>query len=371
MTSIPENSSSGGYDWSAFRAEMPVTRRWAYFDHAAVAPLSGPARQSLVQWSEDATTNGDAFYPPWMEQIEETRRRAARLIGAEPDEIALIPNTTAGINLVAEGFPWEPGDNVVVPDNEFPSNQYPWIQLAGRGVQTRRVATVAGRIPLESLAAACDRRTRIVSASWVAYSSGWRHDLDRLAEMVHSRGALLFLDAIQGLGVFPLDVGCTPVDFLAADGHKWLLGPEGAGVFFLRREHLSRLRPLGIELDVKKTAERYEGGSSNVAGLLALGASLGLLERFGQEAISRRVLEVTDLCCRRLEEHGAVVLSDRAPPHGSGIVVFELPGRDPVAVRRQCLQREVVLSCRAGRLRISPHAYNDPSDVDRLIEALA
>lgn len=363
---------------------MPVAQRWAYFDHAAVAPLSGPAQRALAQWAEDATANGDAFYPGWMHRIEETRQRAARLIGARLEEIALVPNTTAGISLVAEGFPWEPGDNVVVPDNEFPSNQYPWMNLAARGVQTRRVPTEAGRVPLERLAAACDHRTRIVSVSWVAYSSGWRHDLDRLAEMVHGHGALLFLDAIQGLGVFPLDVGRTPVDFLAADGHKWLLGPEGAGIFFLRREHLERLRPLGVgwnsvvhahdfnrvELTIKQTAERYEGGSSNVAGLLALGASLELLGRFGSEAIARRVLETTDLACRRLEEIGAQIQSDRGEPHASGIVVFQLPGRDPEAVRRQCLERQVVLSCRAGRLRISPHAYNDPSDVDRLIESL-
>jgi selenocysteine lyase/cysteine desulfurase len=371
-------------DWSRFRAEMPVTRRWAYFDHAAVAPLSGPAQRALVQWSEDAVANGDAFYPPWMQQIEETRRRAAAMIHAQPEEIALILNTTAGVNLVAEGFPWRRGDNVVVPDNEFPTNQYPWMNLQDRGVETRRVRTEGGRVPLEILADACDERTRIVAVSWVAFSSGWRQDLDRLAEMVHRRGALLFLDAIQGLGVFPLDVRQTPVDFLAADGHKWLLGPEGAGVFFIRREHLGRLRPVGvgwnsvvgnhdfnrIEFTLKDSAERYEGGSVNVACLTALGASLDLLNRFGPEAISRRVLEITDLACRRLGEVGAVVDSDRSEGHKSGIVVFQMPGRDPDAIRRQCLQREVVLSCRAGRLRISPHAYNDASDVDRLIESL-
>ena len=380
-----DNLGSQPLDWTRFRAEMPVARRWAYFDHAAVAPLSGPAQRALVQWSEDAAANGDAFYPPWMQRVEETRQRAAAMIHAQPEEIALILNTTAGVNLVAEGFPWQPGDNVVIPDNEFPTNQYPWLNLQDRGVETRRVRTEGGRVPLEDLADACDRRTRIVAVSWVAYSSGWRQDLDRLAEMVHRRGALLFLDAIQGLGVFPLDVGRTPVDFLAADGHKWLLGPEGAGVFFIRREHLGRLRPVGvgwnsvagahdfhrIDFTLKDSAERYEGGSVNVACLTALGASLELLNRFGPEAISRRVLEITDLACSRLAEIGAVIDSDRSEAHKSGIVAFQLPGRDPDALRRQCLQREVVLSCRAGRLRISPHAYNDASDVDRLIQSLS
>jgi selenocysteine lyase/cysteine desulfurase len=363
---------------------MPIARQWAYFDHAAVAPLSGPAHAALTQWAEDATANGSAHYPRWSQGVEHTRTLAAKMIGAMPEEIALVGNTTAGINLVAEGFSWQKGDNVVIRADEFPSNQYPWLHLADRGVETRRIPTDGGKLDLDRLAAACDSRTRMVSLSWVAYSNGWRHDLDRLVELVHGRGALLFLDAIQGLGVFPLDVRQTPVDFLAADGHKWMLGPEGAGIFFTRREHLSRLRPVGvgwnsvrnehdfsrIELVFKDTAARYEGGSQNVAGLLALAASLELLNGIGMAAISERVLEISDLACRRLEEIGAIIHSDRSPSHRSGIVSFELPGRDPLELRRQCFEQKVILSCRAGRLRISPHAYNNAEDVERLITAL-
>lgn len=381
---MAEPSTIATGDWADFRRQMPVAGQWAYFDHAAVAPMSGPAYAALAQWAEDATLNGSANYPAWSRRIEHLRTLAARMIGALAEEIALVSNTTAGINLVAEGFPWKPGDNIVTRADEFPSNQYPWLHLADRGVETRRVPTDGGRLSLEQLAAACDDRTRIVSVSWVAFASGWRNDLDRLAEMVHKRGALLFLDAIQGLGVFPLDVRHTPVDFLAADGHKWLLGPEGAGLFFTRREHLNLLRPVGvgwssvrndmdfshIELVFKDTAARYEGGSQNVAGLSALEASLELLGRFGMPAISRRVLEITNLACQRLAEIGAVILSDRTEPHRSGIVSFELPGRDPQALRQQCFERKVALSCRAGRLRISPHCYNNAEDVERLIEAL-
>ena len=363
---------------------MPVARRWAYLDHAAVAPLTGPARSALTEWADDATYNGATRYSAWMQRIDQLRGLAARMIAAEPQEIALIRNTTEGISLVAEGYPWRPGDNVVVRADEFPSNQYPWMNLAARGVETRRIPVRGDETDLDRLASACDGRTRIVSVSWVTYTNGWRHDLNRLAEMTHNCGALLFLDAIQGLGAFPLDVKKTPVDFLAADGHKWLLGPEGAGIFFTRREHLGLLRPLGvgwnsvvhahdftrIELVVKDMAERYEGGSPNTAGLIGLGASLELLSRFGIEAIARRVLEITDLACRRLEQIGAVVRSDRRDAFKSGIMAFELPGRDPQALRQRCLDQDVVLSCRGGRLRISPHAYNDDSDVDRLIQAL-
>lgn len=371
-------------DWDAFRRQMPVTDKWAYFDHAAVAPLPAPARAALADWAQDATENGYVSGHRWGRQVEALRGLSARLIGADTDEIALVRNTTEGINLVAEGFPWRAGDNCVTLADEFPSNQYPWMHLADRGVETRRVPTKEGQVDLDRLNAACDQRTRIVAVSWVGYSSGWRHDVGALAEIAHRHGALLFLDAIQALGVFALDVRQSPVDFLAADGHKWLLGPEGAGIFFTRREHLGLLRPLGIgwnsvvhahdfsriELNLKDSAARYEGGSPNTAGMLALGASMKLLAEFGPPKLAQRVLELTDSACLRLAEIGARVVSDRSPEHKSGIVTFELPGRDPQAVRQSCLEQGVVLSCRAGRLRISPHAYNNDADLDRLIDAL-
>ncbi len=369
----------------AFRGEMPVSNRWAYFDHAAVAPISRVAREAIDQWAHDSAENGDANYPDWMACINRLRLLAASTIGAEPSEIALLGNTTAGINLVAEGFPWKAGDNVVTRTDEFPSNQYPWLNLHHRGVEVRRLPIEPdGSLDLSRLADACDDRTRIVTLSWVAYSNGWRHDLDRIARLVHESGALLFVDAIQGLGVFPLDVRQTPVDFLAADGHKWMLGPEGAALFYCRREHLDLLRPLGvgwnsvvnehdfgrIELMLKPTAERYEGGSANCAGLIGLGASLEMLSSFGFEAIAARVLAITDLACERLATAGAQVISNREAEHRSGIVTFALPGADHQQVRQHCLDQDIVLSCRGGGLRISPHAYNNETDLDRLMEAI-
>jgi selenocysteine lyase/cysteine desulfurase len=379
-----ETAASSAIDWAEFRRQMPVAKRWAYLDHAAVAPLSGGAMEALSRWARDAGENGSANYPAWNKQIADLRRLSAAMISAELEEIAFVENTTAGVNFVAEGFPWQPGDNVVTREDEFPANQYPWLHLADWGVETRRIPLDRGRLSLDRLAEAIDGRTRIVTLSWVAFSNGWRHELDEIVKLVHDRGALVFLDAIQGLGVFPLDVKKTPIDFLAADGHKWLLGPEGAGVFYIRREHLKLLRPVGvgwnsvknehdfhkIVYDLKDNAERYEGGSQNVAGLLALRASLELLARFPVEAIARRVFEITDYACRRLESIGAVVLSDRSEEHKSGIVSFEFPGRDPNEIRRQCFAKEIILSCRANRLRISPHAYNDESDIDRMIEAM-
>jgi selenocysteine lyase/cysteine desulfurase len=229
----------------------------------------------------------------------------------------------------------------------------------------------------------------MVSISWIGFATGYRHDVKRVAALAHERGALFFLDAIQGVGAFPLDVNELGIDFLAADGHKWMLGPEGAGISYIRREHLSKLRPLGIgwhsvrpgqdythiELDLRNTAARYEGGSQNNAGFLALGASLKLLTEFGIENVAAAILDITERACERLTQIGATIVSDRRSGYRggeqrSGIVAFELPGRDMLAVKRHAMAQKVILSFRAGRLRISPHAYNNDEDLDRLVEAL-
>ena len=374
--------------WQRFRCLMPVSEKWAYFDNAAVAPLPSPTRDVVQNWLNEACLEGDTVWPEWAAGIEKTRQLAAKLIGAEPHEIALITNTTTGIGAVAEGFPWKKGDNIVTLANEFPSNLYPWMNLASRGVTAKRVPVESGKVDFDRLLAACDARTRMIAVSWVGYASGWRINVAELVRMAHERDILVCLDAIQGLGVFPLDVCDTGVDFVAADGHKWMLGPEGAGILYIRRQHLNLLRPLGvgwnsvahqydfsrIELNLRDSAARYEGGSQNMVGLLALGASLDMLASFGltsrQSPIAEQVLSITDLACERLTEIGASVLSHRELNHSSGIVSFELPGRDPMEARRRCLDAGVVVSCRDGRLRISAHAYANSDDVDRLIEAL-
>ena len=233
------------------------------------------------------------------------------MIGAAPEEVALVPNTTAGINLVAEGFPWREGDNVVTLANEFPSNQYPWMNLAGRGVETRRVPVEDGRVDLDRLAAACDWRTRIMSVSWVGYSWGWRMDLEALVALAHDRGALVFLDAIQGLGVFrstSIALGSTSWRPMGTNG-CWVRKARGC---FCPPRALALLRPLSvgwnsvvqahdfgrIELNLRPDASRYEGGSRNMVGHLALGASLDLLASLGlgsdQSPLAERVLTLTD-----------------------------------------------------------------------------
>ncbi|MCH7988262.1 MAG: aminotransferase class V-fold PLP-dependent enzyme [Planctomycetes bacterium] len=370
--------------WEEFRRNMPVAQQWAYFDHAAVAPLSGPARAAIDDWTTDVALDGGVNWNRWRQEVEEARKLGAEMIGASPSEIAVVHNTTEGINLVAEGYPWKAGDNVVVPECEFPSNLYPWMNLRSRGVDVRQVPVEDERLDLNRLDEMCDGRTRIVAVSWVGYAGGWRNDVAALAEIAHQNDALLCLDAIQGLGVLPLNVSETPVDFLAADGHKWLLSPEGAGLFYIRKEHLDLLRPIGVGwnsvkhagdfantlFELKQSTDRYEGGSYNMAGIAGLAAGLRFLMQFGIEQMAERLLEITDELCERLLQLGAEISSCREGNRRSGIVSFQLPEQDPQQVRLRCKQAGVIVNCRSGRLRVSPHVYCNDEDIDRLIAAL-
>jgi selenocysteine lyase/cysteine desulfurase len=370
-------------DWTKFREHFPVTRRWAYFDHAAVAPLSAPARTALVEWAYDATANGVAAWPVWQRRVAQTRERAGRLLNADPADVAFIKNTSEGISFVAEGLDWQPGDNVVTAADEYPSNLYPWMNLRHRGVEVRRVPSSDGRILVDDLASAIDARTRLLSLSFVEYGTGFRNDLQAVGGLCRDRGVYFFVDAIQGLGVFPLDVHQVPVDFLAADGHKWLLGPEGAGLLYVRRELVERLHAVEvgwhsvvhdhdfskIELELKPHAGRWESGTLNVGGIAALGASLALLLDAGAAEVSGRILELTDHLCERAQSAGYGIFSSRQRGEASGIV--SLTGvAEPAAAVRRCRDAGVIVNHRAGRLRVSPHVYNSFDEIDHLIHVL-
>jgi len=373
-----------GMSWSAFRAQFPVTERWAFLDHAAVAPLPAPAVRAFREYAESLAANGIAAVSAWADRVAEVRRLAATLINApSPDDVCFVPNTTWGIGLVAEGYPWLPGDNVVLAAEEYPSNQYPWLNLKTRGVEVRTVPSRGNRVDVADVRAATDARTRVVAASFVQYASGFRANLDDLGGFCRGRDIFFVVDAIQGLGVFPLDVQKTPIDALSADSHKWLLGPEGAGIAYVRREWIDRLHPVGvgahsvvtphdyahIDYAPQPHAGRYEGGALNVAGIGAMGASLKLLLEAGIDSVGRRVSELTDYLCEKAPAVGLEVFSSRTPGDKSGIVSLATPGREPKAVFKRCKAAGVVVNVRAGRVRVSPHAYNTEAEIDRFLAA--
>jgi selenocysteine lyase/cysteine desulfurase len=371
-------------DWEKLRAEFPVTRRWAFFDHAAVAPISGRAQQALADWAADMAENGDVNERRWLDRTEEVRRLAGQLINADPLDIAFVKNTSEGIGIVAEGFPWNPGDNIITAAEEYPANIYPWMNLKDRGVEVRFVHSRERRLWLDDFKALMDVRTRLVSVSSVEFASGFRNDLNALGNLCRERGVLFFVDAIQSLGVLPLDVRQTPIDFLAADGHKWLLGPEGAALFYVRRELVERLHAIGvgwnsvigardfsrIDFRLKPHAGRWESGSLNVAGVTALGGSLALLLEIGIPAIAARVLELTDYLCDKAQQAGFAIYSSRKAEDKSGIVSLIVPEADVRLLVKRCRADGIVVNQRAGRVRVSPHCYNSKAEIDRLVDTL-
>jgi cysteine desulfurase / selenocysteine lyase len=373
-------------DWDALRlAEFPVAERWAYLDHAAVAPLPKRAADVLRAWSEDQERNGAVHWLDWEAKLRTARANLARLIHAAPDEIAFVNSTTQGIGIVAEGFPWRAGDNVVTAAEEYPSNLYPWMNLKDRGVELRTVPSREGRVWARDLIATMDEKTRLLTISHVEFASGFRNDLDALGEYCRAHGVAFFVDAIQGLGPFTIDVGKTPIDFLAADGHKWLLGPEGAGFLYVRREWIERLRVTGVgwhsvvssynaptvDFTLKPSAERWEGGSFNMPGQQAFAASVGLLFEIGPEAVSARILDRAEAVREVARSAGWRPVGSTRTEDLSGIVALEREGVDANALVRSLRAKGVVAACRRGRLRFSPHVYNNEEDLDRLRAGLA
>lgn len=371
--------------WSQFRQQMPVTQKWAYFDHAAVAPITAAAQTALVEWATAASQDGEHAWMSWHERAEQTRTLGAELLGAKLSEMAFVHNTTEGINFVAQGFPWKTGDNIVTLAGEFPTNYVPWRELQSQGVELRVLEPgPVGHVTLEQIAAALDERTRLVTLSWVNYITGWRNDLAAISEIVHRNKTLLLVDAIQGLGVIPIDVHQMGIDFLAADGHKWMLGPEGAGFFFIKEEHLNLLKPLTLgwnslqdtwkydipDRPLKQTAARYEGGTANFGLLTALGASLKLLTDLGIKKLEKRLLELNQTLAEELREIGAEIISPLQNEHASGILSLHFPGVNPKRLFKQCQTQGVLLNSRGGYLRISPHVYTNEDDLQRLIEAI-
>jgi selenocysteine lyase/cysteine desulfurase len=373
-------------DWDALRtAEFPVARRWAYLDHAAVSPLPRRSADAIRAWVDDEEANGVVHWPDWENKLRGLRANLARLIGAGVDEIALVNSTTHGIGIVAEGFPWRAGDSVVTAAEEYPSNIYPWLNLGGRGVTLRTVLSREGRVELDDLIAACDGSTRVLTISHVEFASGFRNNLDALGAFCRSRGIAFFVDAIQGLGPHAIDVGSTPIDFLAADGHKWLLGPEGAGFLYVRREWIERLRPIGVgwhsvvssynapgyDFTLKPSAERWEGGSFAMAGLQGFSASVDLLHELGPAVVSARIQERANSVRAAVRSAGWRVFGSTRPEDLSGIVASTREGADPNAAVSHLRERGVAVAARRGRLRVSPHVYTSDDDVERLREGLS
>lgn len=368
-----------------WRTEFPVTQSYVYMNHAGVAPLSNRVRNAMIGFAEDATVNGAVNVESWVETIESCRSVAAQLINADATEIAFMKNTTQGILIAANGIDWRAGDNVVTTAVEFPANVYPWWSLKERyGVETRMVPEREGRIYLEDIVAALDERTRVVTISHVEFASGFRNDIRSIGEMCRERDIWFVVDAIQSLGAIEVDVKSSHVDILAADGHKWLLAPEGAAIFYCANDKLERLintnvgwasvvNPrefLDYDLTQKPDATRFEEGSYNSIGLYGLKAAIELLLEIGVSNIESYILELTAGLIKGLDSKGYRVITPQSDSERAGIVVFESDHHTPAELYALLNERNIISAERGSGVRVSPHFYNTEAEIADLLEVL-
>ena len=372
----------------ALRArEFPVARDKVYLSHAGVSPL--PARVTKAIASVAAAGGVDDQEKGLADLLAKTRQRACQLLAADTGTIALLGPTTAGLATVANGLDWRAGDNVIFYSEDYPSNVYPWMALASRGVELRGLQVPAlGQITPEQVLKQVDARTRLVALASCHFISGWRLDVESLGRALRERGVLFCVDAIQTLGAFPTPV--ENVDFLAADAHKWLLGPCAAGVLYVRKEIQDQLRPTVLgwnnvrcpdyvaqpEISLRHDARRYEPASYNILGIAGLNAALDLILEIGVANIASELLLQRVWLTAALQAKGYVVLHAAAPmANASGIVSFHKPGGDMQALHAKLAEAGVVASLRTDRagqryLRFSPHFYNTAAELARAVDCI-
>ncbi|HET7813320.1 MAG TPA: aminotransferase class V-fold PLP-dependent enzyme [Candidatus Baltobacteraceae bacterium] len=367
------------------RGLFAVSENYRYLNHAAVGILPAPTRAALHGFIDAHATGGIALLWPYEERIPACRDRIAAFIGAERGTIATMRNTGDGANVIARGFPWQSGDEIILPDNEFPANAQPWLPLRDTGVKVRFSETARSRLTPDVLREMMTPRTKVVTVSWVSFADGYRHDLEALAQVAHERGAMFCVDAIQGLGAFPLDVRACGIDALYCGGAKWLMALQGVSFLYVAPEWLDRIalalpgwRSVSNMWDFLKyeqapapDATRFEGGTPNFIGVHSLAESMNVLHEAGTGRIARHVLGLTDRLCDGLTAQGAEIASVRSASESSGIVTFRIPGNDPVSLGKALQARGIVTTYRASGVRVAPHGYNVEEDIDALLQGVS
>jgi selenocysteine lyase/cysteine desulfurase len=375
---------NGAIDVARWRQEFAVTERYAYFDHASVGPTPRGTVAAVTRSLEGQASRGSLEHPPLHQLADDTRNEYAAFIGAPPENVAHASNTSAAISLIARGLDWRAGDEVLVPEIDFPSAVLPWKMLERRGVAVRALPCADGRVDAGRLIDAISARTRVVCASWVQFSSGHRLDLARVGEACRSRGVFFVVDGAQGVGALRMDVSALHVDALVTHGYKWLLGPQGVGWLYMSEGLIAatELSAAGIRSMTPRDsyfdhayapradAARFETGILNFHGIAGARASLGLLREVGIDAIEARVTALTAQLADKLLTAGCSVKggADRAA-FRSGVLAMRPPSGDAAACQGRLLAAGIVTSLREGWVRVSPHFYNTEDEIERLVSA--
>ena len=371
---------------SALRDLFPITKRYTYLNHAAVSPLPLPTLRAVEAQLKDVHENGSVNFRSWLAVKENARRLLAGLLGARPEQVAFMRNTSDSLSTVANGLTWRTGDNIVTFRGEFPSNIYPWLRIRDAfGVEIRMCEERDGRIDFNDLAGLIDQNTRLVTISHVQFASGFRMDLERLGRLVRQHDALMVVDAIQALGVVPMDVEAQLVDVAAGAGHKWLMAPEGVGYLYMSDRARERIQPTlvgwisvpdpedfqNFEQGWNKGSLAWETGTGPAALIHGLNASLELLTTLGVANTSLYLEKLTDHLCERLETKPYKVVSSRLAAEKSQIVcIRHQGGSSAMSLYAHLKTQNIITAPRGDRLRIAPHVYNTVEEMDQLVDAL-
>lgn len=371
------------------RELFPICREKIFLAHAAVTALPAFVADAVCAHTRRAAEHFENFSEQ-LREIKEVRQACANFIGAQPEEIALLGPTSLGLSLFANGLPWREGDEVLCYAGDYPANVYPWIDLRRRGVTVRYLEPAApGEITPELVAAALSPRTKLVALASAHFFSGYRIDVEAIGRLLHERNVLFSLDAIQTLGAFPLDVERGHVDFLSADAHKWMLGPLAIGIVYVRKERFELLRPtlLGAwnvispnfnaldEVRFVATAQRYEPGVLNMAGIAGMKAGVDFFLELGPAPIAQRLLELKAYLLQQIEPLGFHVLGAREGDNASSITTVRHATASSTTLFAALERAGVVASLRHDRenrdyLRFSPHVYNTEAEIDAVANVL-
>ena len=366
---------------------FPVCKSKIFLGHAAVTALPACVADAMCAHIRQSCEMPQEFGDV-LRDIKDARRVCAEFIGADAEEIALLGPTSLGLSLFANGIPWQPGDEVICYAGDYPANVYPWIDLRRRGVVVKLLQpSQPGEITPDLVAAALTPKTKLVALASCHFFSGYRIDVDAIGRLLHARGVLFSLDAIQTLGAFPVSV--EHVDFLSADAHKWMLGPVAIGIVYVKKKHFDLCRPtlLGAwnvvspnfqaqdEVRFVPTAQRYEPGVLNIAGIYGMKAAIEMFLRFGTPQIAARILELTAHLTGGLRARGYELHSPTVGTSASGITTFRHEKRSMSELHAKLDQAGIVSSLRHDRegreyLRFSPHFYNTEAELDAVLSLL-
>jgi len=384
--SAPSENSAPTIDIARYRELFPVTRELVHFNHAGVSPVSTRVTSAMTQFLDLSARTATLHYDEMEARAEGAREKFARLVGADIEEVAFVKNTSEGLARFANGLPLREGDRIVTTNLEYPSNVYPWWHLRRRGIETLMVKHREGRIDLDEIEKALAPPTRLLAISSVEFGNGFRNDLETLGKICRRLDIWFCVDAIQSVGLIDLDVKRCGIDFISADGHKWLLSIEGVGAMYISRRVLEEVDPVNVgwksvvnrgdyfnyDLRFPRSALKFEEGSLNLCSLWGFDAALDLIHEVGVPAIERRVMTLLDRLIAGLNLRGFPVTSPLGPGERSGILTFgPAPGKeDAKALVARLRRARFITAERAGAVRVSPHFYNSEEEIDRFLETL-